>query len=189
MKKVSLLVALAVLGTGMLSEIKGEGINTEKAQIKWTGKKIGGTHFGAIELKKGELVLDGNQIANGTFVLDMTTISNEDIKSEESNQKLVGHLKSADFFNVDAYPESTLQIRNSTPFENNKSRVSADLTIKGITEQISFDVVREGAVYTALIEVDRSKFDVRYGSKSFFNDIGDRAIDDIFTMEVSMFMD
>ena len=68
-------------------------------------------------------------------------------------------------------------------------RYSADLTIKGITEQISFDVVRQGVVYTALIEVDRSKFDVRYGSKSFFNDIGDKAIDDIFTIEVSIFMD
>lgn len=189
MKKISLLMALAVLGTGMLSEIKGEVLNTTKSEIKWTGKKIGGTHYGAIELIKGELVLDGDQIANGNFVLDMTTISNADIESEEYNQKLVGHLKSEDFFSVEKYPESTLQIKKSTPFRDNKVTVSADLTIKGITGQISFDVVREGSTYTALIEVDRSKFDVRYGSKSFFNDIGDKAIDDIFTMEVTLFMD
>jgi len=189
MKKISLLMALAVLGTGMLSEVKAEVLNTTKSEIKWTGKKIGGTHYGAIELIKGELVLDGDQIANGNFVLDMTTISNADVESEEYNQKLVGHLKSEDFFNVEKYPESTLQIKKSTPFKDNKVTVSADLTIKGITEQISFDVVREGSIYTALVKVDRSKFDVRYGSKSFFNDIGDKAIDDIFTMEVTMFMD
>ena len=101
----------------------------------------------------------------------------------------MGHLKSEDFFNVEKYPESILRIKESAPFENNKARVSAELTIKGITEEISFDVVREGSMYTALVNVDRSKFDVRYGSKSFFNDIGDKAIDDIFTMEVTMFMD
>ena len=189
MKKISLLMALAVLGTGMLSEVKGEVLNTTKSEIKWTGKKIGGTHYGSIELIKGELVLDGDQIANGNFVLDMTTISNTDVESEEYNQKIVGHLKSEDFFNVEKYPESTLLIKKSSPFKDNLVTVSADLTIKGITEQISFDVVREGSIYTALIKVDRAKFDVRYGSKSFFNDIGDKAIDDIFTMEVTMFMD
>jgi polyisoprenoid-binding protein YceI len=189
MKKVSLIVALAVLGTGMLSEIRGEGINTTKSQIKWTGKKIGGSHYGFIQLKKGELEMDGDEIAKGTFVIDMTTISNTDMKSEESGQKLVGHLNSKDFFNVEEYPESTLLIKQSTPFENNQAKASADLTIKGITEEISFDVVQAGAVYTAFIEVDRSKFDVRYGSKSFFKDIGDKAIDDIFTMEVTMFVD
>lgn len=189
MKKISLLMAIAVLGTGMLSEVKGEVLNATKSEIKWTGKKIGGTHYGGIELIKGELVLDGDRISKGSFILDMTTISNADIESEEYNQKLVGHLKSEDFFNVEEYPESSLKIKDSAPFEGNKARVKADLTIKGITEEISFDVVRGGSVYTALIDVDRSKFDVRYGSKSFFNDIGDKAIDDIFTMEVTMFMD
>ncbi len=189
MKKVSFLVAIAVLGTGMLSEIRGEFLNTTKSQIKWTGKKIGGSHHGDIDLKKGEFVLDGDQIVKGTFVLDMTSITNADIESEAYNQKLIGHLKSEDFFHVEEYPESTLLIKQSTPFENNQASVSANLTIKGITEPISFNVKREGSVYTALIEVDRSKFDVRYGSKSFFNDIGDKAIDDIFTMEVSIFMD
>ena len=189
MKKISFLVALAVLGTGMLSEVKGEVVNTTKSQIKWTGKKIGGTHYGGIELIKGELVVDGDQIANGNFVMDMTTISNADVESEEYNQKFVGHLKSEDFFYVEKYPESTLEIKKSSPFKDNQARVSADLTIKGITEQISFDVVREGSIYTALIEVDRAKYDVRYGSKSFFNDIGDKAIDDIFTMEVTLFVD
>ena len=182
-------MALAVLGTGMLSEARGEVLNTTKSEIKWTGKKIGSSHYGGIELIKGELVLDGNKISNGTFVLDMTSITNSDVESEQYNQKLVGHLKSEDFFNVEKYPESILRIKESAPFENNKARVSAELTIKGITEEISFDVVREGSMYTALVNVDRSKFDVRYGSKSFFNDIGDKAIDDIFTMEVTMFMD
>ena len=93
MKKVGLLMAIAVLGTGMLSEMRGEILNTTKSQIKWTGKKIGGSHHGAIELKKGELVLDGNKIANGNFVLDMTTISNADIESEDVQSEVGGPFK------------------------------------------------------------------------------------------------
>ena len=83
-------MALAVLGTGMLSEARGEVLNTTKSEIKWTGKKIGSSHYGGIELIKGELVLDGNKISNGTFVLDMTSITNSDVESETVQSKAGG---------------------------------------------------------------------------------------------------
>ena len=116
----------------------------------------------------------------------MTSITNNDLKNEGYNQKLVGHLKSDDFFGVEKFPTASFEVTQSSKFSNGKATLTGDITIKGTTESISFDAVRAGNEYTAEIEIDRSKFDVRYGSKSFFKDIGDKAIDDIFTLNVKL---
>jgi len=116
----------------------------------------------------------------------MTSITNEDITNEGRNQRLVDHLKSDDFFSVESYPTSNFKVTEGTAFADGKATLSGDITIKGKTESISFEVVRNNNEYSAKIPIDRSKFDVRFGSDSFFDNLGDNAIDDIFTLEVKL---
>lgn len=161
-------------------------VNTEESTINWIGKKIGGEHSGNIQVNSGELEISNDKIVKGSFIVDMNTITCSDLEDEGYNQKLVGHLKSDDFFGVETYPTANFVIVKSTKFNNGKATVTGDITIKGKTESISFEVVRTEKEYTAKIEIDRSKFDVRYGSNSFFDNLGDKAIDDIFTLKVKL---
>ena len=116
----------------------------------------------------------------------MTTITNSDLKDEGYNQKLVGHLKSDDFFGVEKFPTASFVVTKSSKFSNGKATLTGDITIKGKTESISFDIVKQSKEYTTKIEIDRSKFDVRYGSDSFFDNLGDKAIDDIFSLNIKL---
>ena len=110
----------------------------------------------------------------------MNTITCTDLKDDGYNQKLVGHLKSDDFFGVDKYPTANFKVTKSTSFKNGKATLTGNLTIKGITQKISFEVTKIKNVFTANLDIDRSKYNVRYGSNSFFDSLGDAAIDDIF---------
>ncbi len=185
MKTLGLALVLLVAGTVYTSAQKKE-VNKEASVVKWTGKKIGGSHNGEIDLKSGYFEFENNQIAGGEVVIDMSTLSNTDLEDEGYNQKLVGHLKSDDFFGVEKYPTSKFVVTKASNFQNGKAKVSGKLTIKGKTEDISFDVVQSGNVYTAKVDIDRSKFDVRYGSDSFFDNLGDKVIDDIFTLDIKL---
>jgi len=161
-------------------------VNTDKSNIEWLGKKIGGQHNGNIDIKSGYLELNNNAIVAGEFVIDMTTITNEDLKNETYNQKLVGHLKSDDFFGVANYPTAKFVVVKSSVDKNGKTIVTGDLTIKNKTEQISFETMVSGKTFTSKIEIDRSKFDVKYGSNSFFDNLGDKAIEDMFTLDITL---
>ncbi|MDC0584727.1 YceI family protein [Bacteroidales bacterium] len=185
MKTIKIIVVLFLAGSLSTSAQKSE-INIEKSVVKWTGEKIGGSHTGAIKLKNGNFEFKGDQIIGGTVVMDMNSMTNSDLSDEGYNQKLIGHLKSDDFFGVEKYPIATFEITKSSKFTNGKASVSGKLTIKGKTEELTFDVLKEGAKYSAQVEVDRSKFDVRYGSNSFFDNLGDKAIDDIFTLAITL---
>ena len=186
MKTKVFLFAIAIILSGNVLFAQTLEVNVEKSSIEWHGKKIGTKHDGFIQFKSGSFVLEGDRIVSGRFVADMTTITNTDLKDEGRNQRLVGHLKSDDFFGVQSYPTATFEVVESSEFANGKATLSGDITIKNKTERISFDVVKTGEAYSAEVEVDRSKFDVRYGSKSFFNDIGDSAIDDIFKLKITI---
>lgn len=185
MRKIKLVAIVAILSTGFIVTAQ-EKIDLGSSGIKWIGKKIGGEHYGSIQLKDGTLEIKDNKIVSGNFTVDMASITNKDIENENFNKKLVDHLKSDDFFGVERYPESTFIITKSTEFSDGKANVTGKLTIKGKTEEIKFDVIKKGNEYTATINVDRSKFDVRYGSKSFFDDLGDKAIDDIFVLDIKV---
>lgn len=161
-------------------------INTKKSTIDWHGEKVVGEHEGTIQIKSGYIELKNDQIVAGNFVVDMATITNTDLEDQEYNQKLVGHLKSDDFFGVEKYPTANFVITKSTKFNDRKATVTGDITIKGKTESISFEVSRAGKEYTAKIDIDRSKFDVRYGSDSFFDNLGDKVIYDIFTLNIKL---
>ncbi|MFO7939936.1 MAG: YceI family protein [Bacteroidales bacterium] len=186
MKAANIILALAfMLSTNLLLAQKTE-VNTQSSTIEWTGKKIGGSHTGNIQLQSGTFTIQNNQIVSGKFVMDMKSITNSDIDDPETRQKLIGHLKSDDFFGAKRYPTAIFEVKQSTPFKNGTATVEGIITIKGTSEPIRFEVVRSGNSYATTLEIDRAKFDVRYGSDSFFDNLGNKAIDDIFTLDIKL---
>jgi polyisoprenoid-binding protein YceI len=158
--------------------------------IGWVGKKVTGQHNGTIQFKSGQVLVKGKQITGGTFVVDMTTLKNTDLTDAESNGKLVGHLKSDDFFSVEKHPTATFVITSIKALQGdpsgNNATFTGNLTIKGKTNPLRFPAkigVKNGvAAASGTATVDRTKYDIRYGSKTFFESIGDKAIDDAFTL-------
>ncbi len=163
----------------------------EASSLIWEGGKIiGGKHAGTLAINESSLFFDGTKLAGGSFVMDMTSIKNTDL-DEGSAKKLEGHLKSEDFFGVSKYPTSTFSISKVEPGDNlDEYNVTGNLTIKSTTLPISFPVVinwdADRAIAKAKISVDRADFDVRYGSGRFFDGLGDKAIKDEFTLDVTI---
>lgn len=183
---------LLLVAVVALSAFKNPGkpvtytVDAAKSNITWLGKKVTGSHNGTISLKSGSLNINGKNVTGGTFVIDMTSI-----KDADGSEKLEGHLKADDFFGSAKFPTSTFVITKVTGSGANVN-VSGNLTIKGITKPLSFPAtvtLNEDGTASALagkITVDRTKYDIRYGSKSFFDSIGDKAIDDNFEIGVKL---
>ena len=171
-------------------------VDPAKSNVVWDGKKVTGAHNGTIKLANGAIQVDKNKVTGGTIEMDMNSIVDLDIKDQEYNQKLIGHLKSDDFFSVEKHPRATFKITNVTPIKGAKAgepnyNVGGNLTIKGITNPITFpaQITMNGNIVAAKSEavtLDRTKWDIRYGSKSFFANIGDKAIMDDFTVQFNV---
>ncbi len=153
------------------------------------GQKVTGQHNGLVNLKEGSFEFKDGVLTGGTFTVDMTTIVDSDMTGEYKG-KLEGHLKSDDFFGVAKYPTSVFTITKAVPQGPGKYKVVGNITIKGKTEEIQFPATleeKDGKVTgTASLTIDRSKFDVRYGSGSFFDDLGDKTIYDDFELTVNI---
>lgn len=161
-------------------------VDTASSSVEWVGAKItGSSHEGTVSISEGGLQLTNGVISAGKFTIDMSTINVTDLEGGKK-ERLEGHLKNADFFDVEKFKTANISIK-----QVDGDKITADLTIKGITESVVFPVKvvandNGQLTATATIEVDRSKYDVRYGSGSFFDDLGDRAIDDIIKFKVSV---
>ncbi|MBL7816813.1 MAG: YceI family protein [Saprospiraceae bacterium] len=191
MKKVFFFAALAVLALSSATILKPTifKLDASKSTFKWTGKKVSGSHWGYVKFSDGTVSVDKGKVVGGTFNVDMTSISVEDTKGEWG-KKLEGHLKADDFFGVDKSPKSTLVLKTVTPKGGNNFEVKAALTIKGITNEVTFPatitVAKTGVNATASFKIDRTKYGIKYGSGSFFDNLGDKAIDNDFMVEVSI---
>ncbi|HIB48792.1 MAG TPA: YceI family protein [Flavobacteriaceae bacterium] len=157
-------------------------IDIKESQIEWKGKKILGSHTGTIQLKDGYLEMDGENLVGGMFTVDMSTITVTDLEGENKG-KLEGHLKSNEFFGVENHPTSVLVINSATK-DRNTYEVQANITIKGHTEPVTFDLEMGASAAQTSFKIDRTKFDIRYGSGSFADNLGDNAISDKFTLDV-----
>ena len=165
----------------------GGEIDVTASSIEWVGKKVTGQHNGKVALKSGKLIMADGEIQGGMFEIDMTSIECLDL-SGNMKGKLEGHLKSDDFFGVDTYPVATLEITNVTKKGDNTFDIIANATIKGKTNPVSFQAVVDNGTATADIVIDRSKYDVKYGSGSFFDNLGDNMIYDDFQLSVTLVM-
>jgi polyisoprenoid-binding protein YceI len=154
-------------------------INTEKSTLKWIGEKITTSqHSGSLDFKSGEMTIKDGLVVSGNFIVDMTSISVEDI-SGSGKKRLEGHLKSDDFFSVDKHDKALLSIKGSKKTDKG-FLVDANLTIKDLTHPIQFNMVSIEGGYNADLVFDRSKYNVRFRSGSFFENLGDKLIiDDI----------
>ncbi|OQA98401.1 MAG: hypothetical protein BWY22_00882 [Bacteroidetes bacterium ADurb.Bin217] len=160
-----------------------------KSKITWTANKVvGGGHTGSISLNSGSLTVVGNIITGGSFVINMKSITCSDISDKATNAQFIGHLHSDDFFSVASHPTATLTITERASFLNNTTVIKGNLTIKGITKPVSFTATKNGKTYTAIIPVNRTLYGITYGSGSFFDNLGDNAINDEFTLDVNLVM-
>ncbi|MDO1511867.1 YceI family protein [Maribacter confluentis] len=161
-------------------------VNVSASTVTWKGYKVTGEHNGTIKLKSGFLEMNGKKLTGGEFVVDMTTISCSDLEPGQGKEKLEGHLKSGDFFGVENHPTSKLVFTSVKPMNDTSYTVTGDLTIKGITSPVTLVVSMFENKATATIKVDRTKFDIKYGSGSFFDNLGDKAIYDEFDLVVDL---
>ena len=165
-------------------------VDGSKSKIAWLAKKVTGSHNGFINISGGTLQVDGSTLTGGSFNVDTRTMTVEDIKDEKGNARLLGHLKSDDFFSVEKHPEATFAITSAKKKSGNTYDITGNLTIKGISQSITFpaDVVVNGNQLNAkaTVKIDRTKFDIKYRSNSFFENLGDKAIYDDFTLDVEL---
>lgn len=184
----TLILSLVVGGTALATEpVNGEKrtVSTEKSTVTWKAYKVTGSHTGTVALQSGALAFDNGQLTGGEFTVDMTTLTATDLEGEWKD-KLVGHLKSEDFFSVEKHNLSNLVFTQVKASGKNSYEVTGNLTIKGITKPVTFDLSVYGSKATATLKVDRAQYDIRYGSGSFFDNLGDKTIYDEFDLVVDL---
>jgi len=163
------------------------------SKIFWSGSKPGGEHNGIIKLKEGKYIVEDGKLVGGEFIIDMNSLANIDIEDSAMNAKLVNDLNSVNFFNVDSFPEGKFVISMVSDIkdENFTHEIKGDLTLKSITHSISFKAnirVTDGAVSATSEEfvINRTLWNVIYGSKSIFNDLKDKFINDEIKLKLDM---
>jgi polyisoprenoid-binding protein YceI len=165
-------------------------IISTQSTIHWVGRKVTGDHHGTIAMKEGILLFNDTHLTGGKFVIDTQSIQILDITDPVTNAQFAGHLASDDFFNSDQYPEATFEISHVEPRQNGSYHVEGKLTIKGITQPISFNaqINHSDNMVTASgkITVDRTKFGIKFRSANFFQNLGDTLIYNNFDLNTTI---
>jgi len=188
-----------VEGTDAQAAASGTGeelvVDAQASSIKWIGSKIGGSHHGTIGLKSGSLAINGQEVASASFIIDMNTIVDEDLTQKDMNEMLVNHLKSEDFFDVAKYPESSFTVTKVEAAANATDSinymVSGNLKMKDVEKNITFGakVTKEGDVYKAVtvpFTIDRTQWNVKYGSKTLFSDLKENIVNDNIELQITI---
>tara|TARA_B110000467_G_C18059185_1_gene335288 strand:+ start:30 stop:656 length:627 start_codon:yes stop_codon:yes gene_type:complete len=162
-------------------------IDISKSSVKWLGEKVTGSHEGTISIKEGHLHFDNNTFTGGNIVIDMSTIDCTDLVGEPKSS-IEGHLSSDDFFGIKKYPTANLEIVNAEKikYSKNKYKVSAILEIKSIKNNVELEVVIDNGSAIVDLVIDRTQYNIKYGSGSFFDNLGDKMIYDDFKLSVSL---
>ena len=187
MKKSSLIIALITVGLMSFSSIVTDSYSAkiEKSTIQWKGFKPTGSHNGLISISNGTLVANGNNVITGSFTVDMKSITVLD----SDNQKIVNHLKSDDFFEVNMFPTAKFDITGSKKVDG-INHIKGFVTIKGVRKEISFpakiskDELGNLVLESDVFKINRADFNIRYKSKTFYADLKDKFIFDEFELQV-----
>ncbi len=186
--------SLAIAGIALLAFISASAappkkyvVDTTATKLTWLAKKVTGSHGGTIKVSGGDLNIDGVKVQSGNFTIDMNSML---IDEPGGNPRLLGHLKSDDFFSVANFSTATFVITSVTQKSGNVNTVKGKLTIKGIVQEIEFpaEIGFSGNTMTAKakIIVDRTKFDIKYRSSNWFENLGDKAIYDEFELGLDL---
>ena len=191
MKKIFFTIVLAIMTTFSFAtkpHIDNVRVNTKNSTIKWIGSKIASSHEGNVSIAKGVLAIEHGNLVGGEFSIDMNSIICTDLKADKGGNKIVKHLKNEDFFNVEEFPLAIIRIVRAEKGKGNMYEILAELTIKGITKPIKFkanvDVDGKNFQATANMKIDRTKWGIKYGSGSFFDTLGDKAILDNIEFDI-----
>ena len=182
------LLSFLLVGFSLSAVMAGNGkpVNTAASKVNWKGYKVTGSHSGSIAVKSGTLDFNGDVLTGGNFSIDMNTISCEDLTGN-GKTNLEGHLKSDDFFGVANFPEAKFVIsRVISRGKAGEYKIVGNLTIKNTTKEVKFDAIVAGGKATATIKIDRTDYDIRYGSGSFFDSLGDKTIYDEFDINIAL---
>lgn len=167
-------------------------VDARGSTIEWKAKKVTGEHFGTIQMGRGEIFVDNDKLMAGNFAFDMSTIKVTDIKDSATNAKLVGHLKSDDFFSVEKNPIGRYYFSSVTPTSDDKGNnyiLNGSMVLKGITKEVAVPVkltkIPDGTYMgEADFEIDRTLFDIKFRSGKFFENLGDNLIEDKFNVKM-----
>lgn len=181
----SIALALIVAFATVNATAQTKKVDVSKSNIKWVGKKVTGQHEGIVKFKEGTLIFQKDKLAGGSFTVDMNSLTATDLSGDYQAQ-LNGHLKNDDFFATDKFSTATLVFKTIALKKANVYTVTADLTIKGKTNPTTFDLTVAGNKATTTLKVDRTKYDIKYKSGSFFENLGDKAIYDDFELNVAL---
>jgi polyisoprenoid-binding protein YceI len=159
-------------------------VDVERSSIEWSAKKVGGGHTGTVKIADGALIYTGKTLKSGSFQMNMSSITSD-------NARVTNHLKSDDFFSAEKNPISKFEITKVTSAGTDRVNITGNLSIKGFTHPVTFPatVKQQKGVLVAVasgIRVDRTKYDIKFRSKTFFGDIGDKAIDDEFELSINL---
>ena len=162
-------------------------IDTKESVVAWKGSSVEGAHTGYVYISKGELMIENGQLMGGTVEVDMSTIEGDDHKSDNN---LIKHLKDPDFFDVKKFPISTIAITEVASINGENKNVTGNLTIKGITHPVTFPAkieVKDGIVkMNGKLVIDRTKWDVRYNSGKFYDNLADQTISDSIEFHIKI---
>jgi polyisoprenoid-binding protein YceI len=182
-----LLLATTVFATEVKNDKSAFEIDTKASKVYWTGKKVTGEHTGYLSIANGTVQVENNVVISANLTMDMNTIVCTDLEAGEWNDKLVGHLKSDDFFSTGKFPNAKFNITSVKKSAGGEYSVVGDMTIKGITNEISFpakiNVENGNLVAEGTATLDRTKWNVQYGSGKFFSGLGDKMIYDEFDIK------
>lgn len=183
--KITLVLAIAFAASTFNISTK-KNVDVVNSEITWKGRKITGEHEGTIKLQEGTLNFNGkSQLTGGSFVMNMSSLNVTDLEGEMKGN-LETHLKSDDFFGTDNHATSKFVI-TKVEGKNGKYKVTGDLTIKGISFPNTFDMtVKENNTASANLKIDRTKYEIKYGSANFFDGLKDKAIYDEFDLNVTL---
>lgn len=185
-KMIFTLAAIAISASAALAQVADGTYNVDykTSTINWAGQKVTGSgHNGTIRVSSGQVVVAKSNISTGKLKVDMNGITCTDLPEGEYNSKLINHLKSEDFFNSAKFPDANFEVTSvaaKADKSGNTHEIKGKITIKGITKDVTFPAKVSGDGKSVTIDgslkLDRSLFDVRYGSETFFGSLGDNAI-------------
>jgi len=189
MKKMILSTIVSILSLFSIQAQEQYQISLENSKVEWIGEKVTGSHSGYINLKSAFLLFEDEKLVGGEFEIDMNSIKCTDIENPKYAAKLEKHLNSNDFFATDKHPTSNFKITNVI-FDGTSYMVTGNMTIREISQEITFPAKfhSHGKLFhaDATVKVDRTKHDIKYGSGSFFDELGDKMIYDEFTLNIHL---
>ncbi len=165
-------------------------IQQASSTVNWTGKKVLGLHTGSINIANGFIEITDNTIVGGEIQIDMTSIVITDIEDKKMHDDFLAHLKNDDFFSVDKFKTAKLTITGSSKIEINKFKIDGNLTIKDISHPISFissiEIFTDTLHSLGEVVIDRTLYNIRYGSGKFIDNLGDKLIYDDFVLQFKL---